>query len=509
MIPDLTGQPLSILTNVIVVAELLLRIGLSIRIITRRLTSGTTLSWLLVVLALPFGGAVLYLFVGESRLGRRRVEREASIQPSYDRYLAVHRSRVRGEAIDPQLIARSAFSLADSLTRLPVLGGNRIELLDHADRFLDRLLEDIDRAERSVHLAYYIWDVGGDADAVAESVMRAARRGVRCRVAVDAVGSGRFLKDPLCARMREAGVDVVAVLPVGLLRTLFVRADLRNHRKIAVIDGVLGYTGSMNLADPHVFKQNTKRRGGKIGDGTSTGIGQWVDAMLRLQGPIVESLQILFLQDWEIENGLSLDSEDPLSFFNEMDLICPLPQGDAIAQLVPSGPGRRNGAAHSVLVSMVYGARHEVVLTTPYFVPDVTLQAALVAAAHRGVSVHLVVPKRVDSKLVDYASRAFLDELVEAGVNIHHYRDGLLHTKSITIDGGTALFGTLNLDPRSFWLNFELMLLIEDDDVAGEIRALQGRYMDRAEPLNVSEWMARPGWKRLIENIVQIFSPLL
>ncbi len=498
MIPDnITFQPLLGITNAIVVAEFMIRIGLSIRIIMRRLSSGSTLSWLLVVLALPFGGAALYLFIGESRLGRRRARRENGIQPFFELYLTVHRSRAANEDLDPTSPSHPAIALADSLTRLPVLGGNDIELLDPSEAYLERLVADIDAAERSVHMVSYIWDVGGKADAIAESVMRAARRGVRCRVAVDAIGSARFLKDPIAGRMRDAGVDLIEVLPVGILRALFVRADHRNHRKIVVIDGLLAYTGSMNVADPRIFKKG------------ADGYGPWVDAMLRIQGPIVESFDLIFLQDWEIERGPGMDEVDPLFFFRAMDLTCPLPAGDSFAQVIPSGPGRLNGSAHLVLVSMIYAAQHEVVMTTPYFVPDLTVQTALVSAARRGVDVKLVVPRQVDSRLVHYASMAFFDELVEAGVSIHLFREGLIHTKSITIDGRSSLFGTLNLDPRSFWLNFELMLLIDDAAVTGEIRDLQLRYIAASEPLDAERWKARPAWRRLVENVVQIFSPLL
>lgn len=485
------------LATLILAAELILRVGLALRVIMRRLDIGATLSWLIVILSAPFIGAGLYLLVGESRLGRRRAAREAEIEREYRRYLQIHSQRGRAQDLALQHPIQRMARHAESIGGFPALGGNALGLLSDAEVVLRRLVDDIDAAQRTVHLVFYIWSEGGQADEVAESLVRASERGLRCRLAVDAVGSQRFLRSDRARQMREAGIEIAAVLPVGLLRLLFVRADLRNHRKIVVIDGSIGYTGSMNLVDPRHFKQGSGR------------FGEWVDAMLRIEGPVVEQLNLLFLHDWELETGFGLNMPDLPSFFEATGLVCPLDRGKAVAQLVASGPGLRRGVVHELLTSMVYAAREEVILTTPYFVPDLTLQAALVAAGHRGVHVRLIVPRVVDSRMVDLASRAYFDDLLAAGVEIHRFEGGLLHTKSITIDGHDALFGTLNLDPRSFWLNFELMLLVHDDEVAHEIRQLQLGYLERCQSIKLSEWSQRPFHIRLTENVVQLFTPLL
>jgi cardiolipin synthase len=485
------------LTALIFVAELILRIGLALRVVMRRLDIGATLSWLTVILSAPFVGAGLYLLVGESRLGRRRAQREAEIELEYGRYLDIHSQRGRAQDLALQHPIQRMARHAESIGGFPALGGNAFELFSDASAVLSSIVGEIDAAQRTVHMVFYIWGEGGQADDVAEALVRAAKRGLRCRLAVDAVGSQRFLRSARARQMREAGIEIATVLPVGLLRMLFVRADLRNHRKIVVIDGWIGYTGSMNLVDPRYFKQGSGR------------FGEWVDAMLRIEGPVVEQLNLLFLHDWEMETGFGLNMDDLPAFFEATGLVCPLDRGPAVAQLIASGPGLRRGVVHELLTSMVYAARDEVILTTPYFVPDPTLQAALVAAGHRGVRVRLIVPRVVDSRMVDLASRAYFDDLLAAGVEIHRFEGGLLHTKSVTVDGHDALFGTLNLDPRSFWLNFELMLLVHDDDVAHEIRRLQISYLDHCQPIEPTSWYQRPFHIRLTENVVQLFTPLL
>lgn len=491
------GLDSSAWTWIVFGAELALRLILGLRVLMRRLDTGVTLGWLLLILSTPFVGAGLYLLVGESRLGRRRAAREAEVESAYRQYLAIHALRSQSQQLTlPRAVDRLA-THAEAIGGFPALGGNAFELLDDSLEVLRRLAEDIDAAEQSVHLLFYIWMPGGDADRVVEALIRAAGRGRRCRLALDAVGSRPFLASPQAARLREAGVTLVPILPVGLLRLLFVRADHRNHRKIAVIDGRLAYTGSMNLADPRYFKQDSGR------------FAPWVDAMLRLEGPVAEQLNLLFLHDWELETGFGLGLEELPALFEATGLVSPLDRGRSVAQLLPSGPGLRSGVVHELLLALIYAARDEILITTPYFAPDSSLTLALTSAAHRGVRLRILLPEQVDSRMVDLAGRAAFDELMEAGAEIHRFQGGLLHTKAITVDGRIALFGTANLDARSFWLNFELMLQILDTEVAGQIRALQLRYLKRAPRLDAETWYRRRFRTRLAEELAQLFSPLL
>jgi cardiolipin synthase len=381
--------------------------------------------------------------------------------------------------------------LIEQSAGIPAVPGNELVLFEHWQDVFDSLIADIDAAQRTCHLEFYIWHPGGRTDEVVEALLRARLRGVLCRVLVDDVGSRDFLRGHQALRLREAGVAVHAALRAGLLRMLFVRFDLRMHRKIAVFDGEIAYTGSLNLVDPRYFKQHS-------------GVGQWVDAMVRVRGPIVEALGITFLGDWELE------ADEGLQQLRQTGDIHALPeQGTAVAQAIPSGPNVRSEAIQEILLTTIYSARRELVLTTPYFIPDEALMIALLSAARRGVQVTLVVPAKVDSRLVRVVSRAFKGELAAAGVRVAQFSGGLLHTKSITVDGEISLFGSLNLDPRSIYLNFEFTLAVHDESFTRRLRALQQTYIDDSHVLNLEQWRSRSFATRALENGARLMSPLL
>ena len=232
--------------------------------------------------------------------------------------------------------------------------------------------------------------------------------------------------------IREGGVELISALQVGIIRALFVRFDLRLHRKVVVIDGMIGYTGSFNLVDPRYFKK-------------SAGVGEWIDAMVRVQGPVVEALAVSFISDWVVESHESVTAlaEETI----KLDLMN---VGNAPVQVLPSGPTSIAQAIEQVVIQALYAARQDLVISTPYFVPDETLVAALVTAAHRGINITLILPEKVDSKLTGLAGQAFIGDLLEAGIHVALFRGGLLHTKSITVDNDLSLFGSLNLDPLAF-----------------------------------------------------------
>jgi cardiolipin synthase len=291
--------------------------------------------------------------------------------------------------------------------------------------------------------------------------------------------------------MAEKGVEIVEALPAGFFRALFVRIDLRNHRKIALIDGEIGYTGSQNLVDPQFFKQGED-------------VGQWIDTMVRVRGPVVEKMMAVFLFDWYVESGISLTE------LNDIEEIKPISKtGQAPVQLVPSGPGYAEDGIHDLLLTTLYAARKELVLTTPYFVPDNAILAALKSAARRGVDVTIIVPKKNDSKLVHYASRARFGELTRSGVKIMPFQGGLLHSKTITIDNDFSLIGSVNLDMRSFWLNFELTMFVYNREFTQQLRAVQQQYMQNSLLLDQKHFDQRSFFSRLKENCALIVGPLL
>lgn len=477
------------------VVDIAVRLLLALRVILRPVPVPETLAWLLLLLVFPIGSTVTYLLVGENRLGRRRASRSALLQRDLEsRTLALWRHRHHDwEQTDISWPAIA--NLCTSVTALPPLRGNQLELLSDSSAVLDRLIADIDAAQRHVHLLYYIWMVGGRADDVAHALLRAAQRGVDCRVLVDAVGSRPFLRSPLAQTLRNAGVHVASSLPVNPLRLLLARIDLRNHRKIAIIDGDTAYTGSQNLTDD-TFKVKRKGLGSQV--------GPWLDATLRIRGPAVHALEMVFLRDWLLDADTPIP---PLPSFLPDDVPAD-PEG-CVVHVVPSGPGPNPDAIHQAILQTLYAAREEIILTTPYFVPDEATKAALRAAAMRGVGVTVVVPRNNDSILVSRASKSHYAELLDAGVRILHHHPGLLHAKTITIDRRLAVIGSANLDTRSFYLNFETTLWIYDDDFASVARFLQTGYTAHADDVDPHDWARRSITQRFLDNAAQLIGPLL
>jgi cardiolipin synthase len=482
---------LSAVAVVTFLVHAILVLGLSVRVIMRRRPLGVLLAWMAIILSVPVLGVLIYLVLGESRISGRYLKRGLAVQARYVDWKQSLMVRSKPDWTDVYPAAIALHKQAGTLAGFPALQGNRLELLqDYAEVFRS-LIDAIARSHRSCHLEFYIWHAGGFADELLHAVIAAARRGVTCRVLLDALGSKPFLRSAMAARLREAGVELAASLPIGLLTTFVTRADLRNHRKLALIDGEVAYTGSQNLVDPRFFKQDA-------------GVGQWVDAMLRIEGPVVEALGGLFIHDWEIATGEGLEH---LAATHDVRAVAE--QGIVPVQVVPSGPIPQPLAILQLILGALYAARREVIITTPYFVPDESLLTALLSAAQRGVDVTLILPASNDSRLVDLASKAVFADLLEAGLRIAAFKGGLLHTKSITIDGEFTLFGSVNMDMRSLWLNFELSLLIYDRELTGRLRRMQQGYLADSTLLDRHAWRRRSFARRFVENAVHLLAPLL
>lgn len=472
--------------------DLAVRIAIALRVVMRRLALSTTLAWLLLLLFVPFVGIVLYALIGENRLGRRRAAlSERLTEAIRHRAAAIWTGdgpRWNSEESETKQLIR----LLTTVGGIPPLRGNRIELISETPAFLSRLVEDIDGAKEHCHLLFYIWSPLGRTEGVGRALIRAAGRGVACRVLVDAVGSRAFLGSELCGEMRAAGVLVCGAMPVSPARMLLARVDLRNHRKIVVIDRKVGYTGSHNLAEADFAKKRWRR------------VGEWVDASLRLEGPAASALQAVFLGDWLLDSSESQDDVErmanrPVEWDTE----------GCVAQVIPTGPSGDSGAIQQALLGLIYAADRELIITTPYFVPDDSTRSALCIAARRGVRVTIVVPARPDALLVAAASRAFFQELLDAGVKIRRFRKGLLHAKTITIDGELGVITSVNMDMRSFFLNFESTVVVYDRRFTEQLRGLQQTYMKDAPEVSAGEWEHRPVAHRFIDNLAQLAAPLL
>lgn len=469
----------------------LLIAGVTLRILMKRRTVPSAMAWLLVIYILPLVGIVAYLLFGELHLGKRRAERAKAMWPSTARWFNELKECRRMFTTHYSEVARPLFDLCRHRQGIDGVKGNLLQLFTTSNDTLNALIRDIGQARYNIEMVFYIWQPGGQVNLVAEALMSAARRGVHCRLLLDSTGSLQFFRSAYPEMMRHAGIEVVEALKVNLLRVFLRRMDLRQHRKMILIDNYIAYTGSMNMVDPRFFKQNA-------------GVGQWIDLMARTEGPIAVTMGIVYACDWEIETGKRIIPPPP-----NIDSIAFEQESGHIIQVIASGPGFPEEMIHQALLTAVYSAREQLIMTTPYFVPSDDLLHAICTAALRGVEVSIIVPRNNDSMLVSWASRAFFSELLAAGVKIYQFERGLLHTKSIVVDGQLSLIGTVNLDIRSLWLNFEITLVIDDEAFGHELGRVQNDYIASSKLLDGQQWDKRPLWHRIVERLFYFFSPLL
>jgi len=450
--------------------------------VPQRRSSAATRTWLLFIFLLPWPGIILYALFGRIHVPAKRIQEQVRAS----RHIrAVQEQMGKNIAPNPSLPKHfgPAAILAQQLGDFEPFGGNAIELLPDYAGSIDRLIADIDAAHRHIHLLYYMFMPDDTGRRVAEALCHASRRGVDCRVLMDAVGSKAAL-GKLARTMRDSGIEVHAVLPVGLFRRNAARFDLRNHRKIAVIDGRTGYVGSQNISDPFFVKDHPNE-----------------ELVVRVTGPAVAQLQAVFLADQYFETGKMLPEEEMFPVLGTL--------GTSPAQVVPSGPGYKHQNGQELIIALLYAARERVVITTPYFVPDEPFLLALRSAALRGVVVDLVVSRHANQPVTQLAQRACYDALLDAGVNIHLYRPHFLHAKHLSFDDSTAVIGSTNIDIRSFALNAEINIVIYDPQVVKELRVIQDKYFANSDLLTAEEWEKRPLLHKVAQNTARLADSLL
>lgn len=357
--------------------------------------------------------------------------------------------------------------------------GNLVEFSEDYDADVARLIADIDGAREHVRLLVYIFADDAVGQSVIAAIGRAVRRGVAAHVLLDPVGSHHWVRSTL-RLLEEAGVTARAALPFRLLRGR-TRRDMRNHRKLFLIDGRIGWAGSQNIVTKD-FRRGIVNR----------------ELVVRCEGPIVAEMNAVFLADWYLETEHMLDEPE-----------IPAPAGDATAQLLPSGADFPLEGLETLLIWQIHEACSRIVIVTPYLIPDEDLIGAMRTAVLRGVTIDLIVSGVVDQPIVRLAQCSYYDDLLCSGVRIHAYRDYLLHAKSVSVDGRLGVVGSSNVDLRSFQLNEEVSLLLFDPPEIERLEAIQQAYLDNSDPIELQRWRHRSGLRKVAENLARLVSPLL
>jgi cardiolipin synthase len=448
-----------------------------------RRTPSAAKGWLLLIFFEPWIGLLVYALIGRSTMPRSRVEQMARLPQVMAK--VIERVLNHPNVFHPELSPDLEWTgyLANKLGRMPVVGGNAAEIMVDYDAILARLAADIDQARNHVHLLYYIFVDDAATAPVIAALGRAVKRGVVCRVLVDSLGF-RTALPILIPKLTALGVDVKEMLPVGLFSRKRARLDLRNHRKIAIVDGRIAFTGSQNLIAADFISGLT-----------------YEELVLHIMGPAVLELQYIFTADWFLETNEVLDSED---VFPSPEIAGPIPM-----QALASGPDFPTQNNQRFIVALIHGARKQIKITTPYFIPDEPMLQALETAVLRGVDVHIVLSEVGDQLLVSLAQRSYYEELLEAGVKVYLYRKNFLHAKFLTIDDSISLVGTSNMDIRSFVLNAELLLVMHDPGMTCRLQAEQQRYITHCRSLDLQQWSRRAWRIKLAEHLARLLSPLL
>ncbi len=441
--------------------------------------------WVFVNLTLPLVGPGLYLLFGINRIERRAVRHLGRRDRPFDwpELAGAHEvSDVGHEAIGDLAPLRR---VADRITRLPLLSGNRIVALHHGEQAYPRMLEAIAGAQRSVTLASYIFDWDNVGHQFADALGQAARRGVEVRALLDGIGALRTFSR-MGRRLLKSGAEVVPFFPLRfpLGRT---RVNLRNHRKILVVDGRVGFTGGMNISARHLMNGNNPRRA--------------EDLHFEVTGPVVAEMQHTFVEDWAMTHGGALDGE---AYFPALG-----PAGPALCRGIASGPDENLEIVHWIVRAALGAAQQSVRIVTPYFVPSPALIAALTLAATRGVDISLILPSKVDHVYLRWVADAYLWQVLEHGIRVYRRPPPFVHTKLLIVDRRWVLIGSANMDPRSFRLNFEFNVEAYDPGLAGELHGWLDDLAAKCHMVTLEDVDSRPTWRRLRDGLARTLSPYL
>lgn len=462
-------------------------------IVPRNRKPSSATGWLLLIMLFPTIGLFTFLLIGSPKLNRRR-------RAAQDLMDSVIHTGIENSLQDPKQSKYVRFdvveryqpfvSLNTTLSKLPAFTGNDVELLPNYDDILTRIAADIHQAKKFVHVEFFIIAMDEATEQIFTAMEKAAERGVHVRVLFDSIGAWRYPRyKEMKKRLTEAGIQWCPMLPLRMPGMHYTRPDLRNHRKIVIVDGAIGYTGSLNLVRRDYHRKDEI---------------YYDELMVRLRGPIVAQLQGVFITDWFAECGelLSHESKPELDFTLHGT-------GNVLAQTIPSGPGYEYENNLKLFSSLVYAAKKRVVITNPYFVPDESLLAAILTATQRGIEVIIINSSVMDQKMVGHAQRSYYEELLRAGVKIYWYKAPiLLHSKHMTVDDDISIIGSSNFDIRSFELNLEISLAVYDQKVTRHLQEIEAVYLSRSERISLEDWRQRPWHAKLRDNLARLTAAL-
>ncbi|HRZ98911.1 MAG TPA: cardiolipin synthase, partial [Paludibacter sp.] len=439
-------------------------------------------SWILVLILLPFFGIFFYLILGQN-YRKEKIISKKSIHRISERPIESHELKL----LESHKIFKNHLNLVKLLYKNSEATGyafNKIEILADGNATFKSMFEAIENAKEHIHIEFFIFEDDKISNQLRELLINKARQGVRVRMIYDFLGSWVLSKRYLYS-LQKAGVYARPFLPFKL-RFGRSKINYRNHRKLLVVDGRIGYTGGLNVADRYIY--------GNV-------LGQWRDTFVRFEGSVVHGLQQLFLNDWYfVERKLITDTR----YFPE-----PQKYDDNVVQIVSSGPDTDWEAIMQGILSAIMSAKKYIFIQTPYFVPTDAILNTIQIAALSGVDVRIMLPVKSDSRISDSCTSSYLNEVLEAGVRVFRYGNGFLHSKAIVIDDFISIVGSANMDERSFTSNFEVNAFIYDTDTALQLKGLYLADGELCEEIFIDTWNKRKRRQKLKESIARLFSPLV
>lgn len=481
LISGLSGTGLLVALEVVLVAVALV-------VAPRNRPPSSALAWVLLITVLPLLGVLLFALIGSPKLPHKRRAMQQRMDERIEEVARQVGPVQPGEDAPPWL--PSVARLVESVGAMPLLEDNAARMVMGFPSQLETLVAAVDAAERYVHVEFYILIRDTTTQPFFDALERAVRRGVDVRVLLDHMGTRPY---PGYRRTKQTltglGVAWSLMLPVQPLKGRWQRPDLRNHRKLLVVDGDVGFVGSLNMIDPSYDKRGNRRRGLR-----------WVDELCEVHGPVVHEIDALFVTDWFTETDELLESSREQATNAQRG-------GSLLAQVAPSGPAYEFENNLALFNSLIYHASRRISITSPYFVPEQSLLGAITTAARRGVAVELFVGATGDQFVVFHAQHSYYAQLLEAGVRIYLYPGpNILHSKHISVDDQVAVVGSSNMDIRSFQLDLEVMLIVCGRSFVDEVKAVEDHYRSLSRELTASEWARRGFWRSVVDNLMRLTS---